>query len=258
MDNRPATVKQLGNQLAGGMPAGSDHLKDTPTAEAGSKTGADEPNPAGSQPAPGKKSGKSKAEPVNPADYAHLKDKNGFAFDPDIHKTKLDGTPKLTKGNQLWLKSGKRINNSKSFIKRGAAQPGAQPGSETDAPGPGTEAAHYEASGRVMAETIFSLGQMFFGPEWAPQQVAGQIDERGQMSTAWAEYFRAKGLSDIPPGMAIAIAMGSYTLPRLAMPTTKSRFTRLGAWFKNRKKKKPAPPAAPVKEENTRQPSAAK
>lgn len=62
------------------------------------------------------------------------------------------------------------------------------------------------------------------------------------LSRAFGDYFEATGRTDFPPGMALAMALGSYWLPRATMPKTKSRFKMLGgkvyAWWHGRKAKK--------------------
>lgn len=247
--NQAASVSKLAAELAGDMPKASEHLKeDAPPAPAANGPAAAPPPPATDTAKPDKKSKKGSAAAINPADYAHLKDKHGFSFDPKVHKTKKDGAPLLTAAGLLWRKPGQRPKQSKSFIYQGAPRPG-----EDAPPGVGTEAAHYEASGRVMAETIFSIGQMLFGQEWAPIKIEGEIDERAQMSSAWAEYSRAKGINDIPPGVAVAIAMASYSLPRLAKDNTKKKIGGFFGWIKNRKRKRTAPPPPPEKAETINQ-----
>lgn len=232
--NQNDTVSILGKQLAGDMPQGSDHLNPANRTKTDSQpapgTGADS-----AAPETGPKGEKGKAG-VNPKQYSHLKDKNGFSFDPDIHETKKDGTPKLSKNGVLCRRPGRRAGASKSRVFTGP-----QPGEQAEIL-PGTESAHYDAAGRAMAQTIFAAGAALFGEEWQPQRVESVgLDEDAQMQSAWADYFRARGVVDVPPGVAVGIAMVSYALPRLSMPKTRNRIKGLIAKFRGRKQKKEKP-----------------
>ncbi|HHJ14267.1 MAG TPA: hypothetical protein ENJ79_07800 [Gammaproteobacteria bacterium] len=229
MMNQSASVTDLGRELAGDMPEGSPHLRES--GEAGGPVSG-EPK-AGGKPEPdAKPDGKGAGDENSiPEKYRHLRDKFGFAFDPELHETKKNGEPKLSKNGLLCRRPGPRKKASKSYVFRGAPQ------EPTAGPAPGTEAAHYAAAGRAMAETIFGIGQAFFGSEWAPRvDEAMGLDERAQMSDAWAQYFRAKGVVDIPPGIAVSVAMASYALPRLATEQTKGRLRRMVEWAKGRRK----------------------
>lgn len=240
--NQPASVSRLAADLTGEMPAGSpQHKPDTPPQEGGAgpaEQGAAPPAtsvpPAGagkSKPGKAGKGGKSK-EKRDPAEFAHLRDKHGFAFDPAVHKTKPDGSPLLTSDNRLWRKSGVRPKQSKSFVGAGPIPPGA-PGAAPDAqPAPGTEAAHYQASGQVMAETLTGVCAMLGGEDWHAAE-----HEKAALANAWGNYFRSKGLTDIPPGVAVLIATGGYLLPRLSKPTTRGKLARLVQRFRDRKRK---------------------
>lgn len=253
--NQTANVTGLGKQLAGDMPQGSDHLKDTPAepaAPAADKTPPAAAPAAESKPKAARKSKGKKGAQVDLSQFAHLRDKHGFKFDPEVHKVNRDGTPKVTGDGLLWRKPGKRPAKSKSVIFRGGPDQGTGTDESGHQPQPGTESAHYQAAGAVMAETIFSIGQMFMGREWAPVQTEG-MDERAAMADAWAQYFRAKGIHDIPPGVAVSIAMASYALPRLALESTRTKMGRMRSWWANRKRKKAAPPKPAEKDETTSQ-----
>ena len=238
--NPNKTVSKIGRELAGDMPQGSEHLKG-PEPDSGAAPGGEQ------KPEPNKsKAGSAKKPEIDLKKYAHLKDKHGFAFDPKVHKTKAGGEPVIGKNNLLCRRPGRRPAESKSFVFQGAPAEGA-PGEQ---PGPGTEAAHYAAAGQAMSATIFAVGQMLGGRDWAPKAVPEMgLDESAQMADAWAAYFRAKGVVDIPPGMAVSIACASYALPRFTLPSTQTRLGKLRDWWKNRKDKKPDKPPKQDKQE---------
>jgi hypothetical protein len=47
---------------------------------------------------------------------------------------------------------------------------------------------------------------------------------------AFGEYFVAKQWGDLPPGLALCAALAMYTLPRFAMPNTKTRLQKFKEW----------------------------
>lgn len=229
------SVSNLAKQLTGDMPEGSAHMNPDNQKET-DKQPAQEA--AGDSTAPGKgQKGEKGKGGIDPKQYSHLKDKNGFSFDPEIHETKKDGTPKLSKNNILCRRPGRRAGASKSRVFAGPQKP-----EDKAEVLPGSENAHYEAAGRAMAQTVFGVGVMLFGEEWRPmrQEQVG-LDEAAQMQDAWADYFRARGVVDVPPGVAVGIAMVSYALPRFGMPKTRSRLGALVDRWKGRKRRKPAP-----------------
>jgi hypothetical protein len=51
------------------------------------------------------------------------------------------------------------------------------------------------------------------------------------LESAFGDYFEATGKTDIPPGMALTVAIGGYMLPRFTMPKTRSRMGKVKDWF---------------------------
>ena len=95
----------------------------------------------------------------------------------------------------------------------------------------------------TVVETIFTLGQAIGGEDWRPNE-----NERVFMLDAWSSYFRAKGITDMPPGWAVLIATAAYSLPRLRKPKTQARviaaYLRGRGWVRRLlgKKEDEAPP----------------
>lgn len=138
-----------------------------------------------------------------------LIDAAGTNFDPALHQKSKDGGPKYTKAGNFKKKAGK-----KSQI--------------ADVTPPDQDAA-YKACGSSTAEMIFIAGQGLGGPEWNPRP-----EERIYMTEAWTQYFQAKGIEDLPPGVIVATALISYGAPRFTMPETQSRTKKVIGWLKNR------------------------
>lgn len=172
-------------------------------------------------------------EKARQSEFAELVDADGSPFDPAIHVTDAEGNPKLTTTGKLRKRPGRKSGTgtaTKSTIATGPA------------PDPEAEARRAaRATGTVAANLLISMGCMFGGDEWQPRRDAG-YDEKAYLETAFADYCEATGVSDIPPGLALTIAISAYAGPRFAMPKTRSKtksfFMAIKKWWVNRKLKK--------------------
>lgn len=175
------------------------------------------------------------------AQYSHLKDSDGNGFDPAVHKTNKAGEPTLSTKGKLIKKPGRKAG----------AKPGAQGGHGSVVGGahnqPVDKAAEQRmqarASGTMAANLILQIGIVAGGEEWHPRvdEQTG-LNEKLMLENSFADYFEATGKTDIPPGMALTVAIGAYALPRFTMPKTQSRLSKikmgLKQWWINRKLKK--------------------
>ncbi len=92
--------------------------------------------------------------------------------------------------------------------------------------------ANATATGQFAAAATVSICVGIFGDEFHPRKAADAgYDEMEYLQGAFAAYFLATGKTDIPPGMALAIALCSYGLPRVTMPKTRSRLSAIKDWF---------------------------
>jgi hypothetical protein len=140
-----------------------------------------------------------------------IKDKSNVVFDPAIHEANSNGQPVFTVAGNFKKKRGRKA--------------GPQSKSEINMPPPGNQA------GPQIAESIFALGQIIGGEEWAPQkQEQYGIDERGQMYDAWTRYCEQNDIQEVPPTLAIVLCTAGYAVPRLFMPKTKSRLQKAKDW----------------------------
>lgn len=163
---------------------------------------------------------KSKAEKAT-ATAAGLVDNKGVSFNPDLHEVDADGNPRLTTSGKLRRKRG---NKSGSKI-NGENEPLNIPGK------PGAVSPSLEAA-KATAGAIFTLGTTIGGDEWQPiNDPQSGTNEYANMVDVWNEYYKSKGVKDIPPGIALSIAVIGYVTPRLFMPKTKSRLSRAKAWL---------------------------
>ena len=171
------------------------------------------------------------------AQFSHLVDIDGNGFDPSIHKTNKAGEPTLSTKGKLIKKAGRKPASNKkpqsSFVGGGLQQP-----TQAD-----VQKLQARATGTVAANMVMRIGIAFGGEEWKPRmdEQTG-LNEKSMLEGAFADYFETTGKTDLPPTMALTVAIGAYALPRFTMPKTQSRLQKLTGgikkWFINRKLKK--------------------
>ncbi len=165
-------------------------------------------------------SGANDAQPSAPQTSANPKglptDKNGKPYDPTTHEI----SPKT--GKAIKKRSG--VKSSVVTPQKSAGVDVLQNAQKVD----DLQKAHM--NGRFAAGATFAALQGIFGEEFAPRKDAALGDEFEYLTGAYGDYFAASGMTDIPPGWALVIAIGSIAAPRLAMPKTKSRLSRVKDW----------------------------
>jgi hypothetical protein len=87
----------------------------------------------------------------------------------------------------------------------------------------------YENMGRMAAGFWFGLGENLLGPDWKPNST-----EEQEVPKAFTDVFRHYDIGDIPPGVALCLVLGVYTVGRLNKPTVRQRLTFGRAWFKEK------------------------
>lgn len=157
--------------------------------------------------------------------YAGMIDAAGETFDPEAHAVDGDGNPKKTKaGNWAKKRGRKSVSENASVGRVGGKLPEKAP----------EQIAREKsfATGRFAAGSLIQLGIMIGGDEWHPiKDAQSGIDERAALESAFGEYFAANDMTDFPPGVALAIAVGGYALPRMAAPKTRSRLGKVKDWI---------------------------
>lgn len=168
-------------------------------------------------------------------------DKYGNPPNPEWHEFESDGvTPKINRDGYVKLIRGKKDvpkNGRQSVINKGDEK-------QSDIVNNPNVVA--QASGKVAASLLITLGITIGGDEWQPKvEKSIGLDEAAQLEAAFSQYFEATGQTDLPPGMVLAVAVGGYVLPRVNQPKTKNRLKKIGEkialiWyrFKDRKKSK--------------------
>ena len=141
-------------------------------------------------------------------------DSEGTTFDPELHAVDKDGMPSVTPLGKF------RKRRGASKIKtQTAAQEYQQKINNATA-----------AANAAVDMSIQSL-QLLLGPEWEPIQQDGH-DERAALKAATTNYFIAKDINDFPPGVALAVVVTSYAMPRIvAGKETQTRLGKAKIWF---------------------------
>jgi hypothetical protein len=170
-------------------------------------------------------------------DVSQFTDRRGRSFDPALHEVDEQGLPRLTKRNKLRILGGRGRKATPTPQETSTiGTPGAGPSGIGLPGGPGAapvaDDIKYQATGASTAQAVFMLGVVLGGEDWKPKP-----EENQMMSGAFADYYRAKGIKDIPPGVLVVIALTSYAGPRLFMPKTKTRLAAAATWVKRKFKR---------------------
>lgn len=182
------------------------------------------------------------------AQWADLRDSDGNPFDKAIHKTDKDGNPTVSKLGKLIKRPGRKSGASTAETRSYIGGVSAEKMSDEQ-----QQKIQCRASGKMAANLLITLGMVAGGDEWQPvRDEKTGLDEKLMLEGAFADYFEATGKTDIPPGMALTVAIGGYALPRFTMPKTQSRMQKMTSgikkWWINRKIKKHGFSAIPVSE----------
>jgi hypothetical protein len=165
------------------------------------------------------------------ANNATAPDVDGTIFDPAIHAVDDDGKPKKTLLGKFAKKrardKGVKNSGTPAVSRLGTGKP-AQSADDKKA----AQEAEARNAGAIAAGAMFTFGMLIGGEEWQPiKDHTTGTDEAAMMAKAFGDYFAAKGMTDIPPGVALCIAIGGYIVPRCFMPKTQTRFQKIKNWI---------------------------
>jgi hypothetical protein len=155
--------------------------------------------------------------------FAGVKDSLGREFDPVVFRLK-NGQPQVdTRGRFVPAGLGRRTGGALSTIPPDSpAVPAAAAQTAPLPPAPD----EYHLAAQAACRALYALGMLLGGDEWMPEG-----DEHTNLVNAAEAYFRAKQFKDVPPGLALTIAVAGYVAPRLSKPKTLSRLEKLRLWW---------------------------
>ena len=177
--------------------------------------------------------------------WADLRDRQGLPFDPAIHKVNSAGEPTTTKLGKLIRKPGRKPGSGagQSTLSKGDTKASTQDS--------GQNARAIAAAATV--DSIGTLGGMLGGSEWLFQTNKEQgIDERQRGIEAFEQYYTAKGIDDIPPGVIVLAWVVSYATPRImGGEQTRSKLARARDWVLSKVFKRRAAASNPVEQKES-------
>lgn len=161
------------------------------------------------------------AEHQRQARSAATQDAKGVAFDPAIHA----GADKKTASGEWAKKRGRKAG--------GTNTPAASVTTKSQLGGvPGNAADNSRLAGAQAATLFVTVCRTVGGEEWDPIAVPEfGLDEMSGLQKVFGDYFAAKKMNDIPPGIALAFGVGAYMGPRFFRPKTRSRLRVAKEWL---------------------------
>ena len=153
-----------------------------------------------------------------------IRDSDNEVFDPQIHASK-NGIPTYTATGKF-----RKRKASTRTSDRGKDEHSGQ-----------VELVQYRAAGAAAAETLRTFACTLGGQEfnYLEDKQSG-FSEREHMTSAFTEYFKAKGIDDFPPGAALTIAVFGYISVRFSNKNVQTRSAKIYMWVKSKLPKRKA------------------
>lgn len=207
-----ADLDALGDALTGEIPEPQQHAIDQATADAAK-------------------------DPENPQASAVEVDALGVPWNPEIHSTGADGKGVRT-AKGTWRKR-RGLKGSASYLNADAA---AAAGTKKEEDPKVTEQRTHEhqcrMAGAMAGTMLVRLSAGIGGEAFLPRtiNIPGGLtyNEEQFLQTAFGDYFVAKGIVDIPPGMVLVSALSMYYLPRFQQPEVRAKGSKFVRWCKDK------------------------
>lgn len=168
---------------------------------------------------------------------AGLRDAEGRGFDPELHITDDLGQPVKNARGLLKKRPGRKRATRQAGPKHSHVGPRpAVPQPEMSDGLSEKQRTQAIVTGKGAAGAFFTVAVSLGGEEWIPRTKDG-INERALLEGAFSDYCIAKGIADIPPGVALLAALMMYAAPRFTMPKTQSKMERVGLWIRAKLRK---------------------
>lgn len=155
-------------------------------------------------------------------------------FDPAIHAVDASGRPiAKADGSGFRLKRGRKSTSKLDPKAKASHTPG-----QTPAP-------NFAEHGKTTAVLLTTVSSFVFGPEFQPTE-----SDLAGLSQAFAEYYRVRGIKEMPPEVGIGVAVGLYVLPRWDAPKFVAMRNKLFG-KKPEKKEEKKPDEKPIEQTTT-------
>lgn len=129
-------------------------------------------------------------------------DREGRSFNSEIHEADEMGNPVIGKDGYLNLKRGR---------KKGGSSPLDNP-----------ETRGTFLAAQTSALLFVNIGVGIFGNDWSPEKT-DKYDEQEHLINSFFEYYKYKGITDIPPDIAFYAAIGGYAFKRMSKEEPRKR-----------------------------------
>lgn len=158
-------------------------------------------------------------------------DDAGQAFDPEKHN------PRRNRHGKWAGKQGRPPGGGKPAATPSAPKPdvpksvvGTVDGAPTATPGAAAIGDRFDLAAELYTRAGYSVmdGICAGGGEWLPESDGEHVALRGAVAT----YLRHKGTDDLPPGLAVGLALATYGAKRISKPNTATRLRMYMAWLR--------------------------
>lgn len=153
-------------------------------------------------------------------------------FDPSIHASNEDGTPKRRADGSYALKRGRKAGGASHLPAKnggGISAPVSAPVETAPQVLQAPRIAPDEAA-RQSANLVINAAVWICGEEIGKPQDKAEAEG---LKISFVNYYESRGVPDIPPEIGLIAALASYILPRVrAVEEKTGKVTRAIAWLK--------------------------
>lgn len=149
-----------------------------------------------------------------------IKDNKGQTFDPNIHQSNPDGTPKVNKFGNFYKKIPGRPSSNPNSSSSDPGNPSfnVPPGGSAGTQPGGMNDAQFEA----LSETILVLGNGIM-VALLSDEIANTPDEHKALKMSLTPWLKSGDIKEVHPGVMFGmVALGLY-LPKFGRPTVRQR-----------------------------------